>query len=773
MSAAPAAGAGFLAGLRVLELGDGIAGSAATSLLRALGADVTAVVDPASPHRRARPHRRTADQQESLLPIILDRGKRLIWTGDLDPAGITGLVTRGSGDVPTFDLVVADRVGGLRGPLVGLADVAAYASFVADFNPGAWVSISAFGLSGERRAGIATELTLAAASGMLASVRDPRTGHPLKLAGYQSLLNTAQAAALACCQAVDLARDGRPVHLDLSALEATIAMGPTLEVAAVLLNAGGPGGARRYGAPASFYACQDGMVRISAMEDHQWQGVVAAMGSPAWTGRFATTQARIDGNDEIDRRIGEWTAALTKAEAEALLQSHGVPATAMYSPAETLSSPQLLYRGSFEAVPLAGGPELRVLGAQYRTMGGAAHKDARPRRRSLRGLRVLEVSHVLAAPLAGSLLGALGADVSKLEDTRRIDMYRRRGPYIDTIKGTERSCYFALVNHSKKSVALDVEASRDRLETLLDDADVVVENLGGKRAARLGLAAAELVKHHPHVLGVSSSGFGQDGPFASYRAYAYNLQAACCLGYLTRNPAGESAEIDLPWADLVSGYALATIVAAWAVGPKGNAGTGVDFAMADLVVAHFNEFIAAASLDPDSDSNVDRANEMFPYAPNGIYATDDGWIAISVEGDRQYAALAGILGHEPLNSPDFASPGARFARRRVLDGLVAEATTSRTAGILASTLRAAGIAAEELVGPRQLPAVAQLAARGFFTPVEHPEWGHRRLIGIPWRPFGQSAIELGAPPLLEPPFAEPAVPAQGQSPRNVTTPSTT
>jgi crotonobetainyl-CoA:carnitine CoA-transferase CaiB-like acyl-CoA transferase len=743
------AAAGFLAGLTVLELGDGIAGSAATSLLLTLGASVTSVIDPASPHRQARPQASACDRPVSLLAIILDRGKQLLSAADLDLPGIMGLVARGGDGATPFDLVVADRVGGVRGPLAPLDDVAAYASFVARVNPGAWVSISAFGLSGERSGDTATELTLAAASGMLASVRDPRTGRPLKLAGYQSLLNTAQAAALACCQAVDLARDGDPVHLDLSAVEATIAMGPTLEAAAVLLNAGGPGGARRYGAPASFYACQDGMVRISAMEDHQWQGVVTAMGSPAWTGRFAVTQTRVDGQDEIDRRIGEWTRGLTKVQAETLLQAHGVPATAMYSPAETLRSPQLLHRGSFGLVPLPGGPELRIVGAQYRAIAGEGAVGA-GRRRSLRGLKALEMSHVLAAPLAGSLLGALGADVSKLEDTQRIDMYRRRGPYIDGTPGTERSCYFALVNHSKQSVAFDVEASPGRLESLLRDTDVVVENLGGKRAARLGLAAADLVRHHPHVLAVSSSGFGQDGPFASYRAYAYNLQASCCLGFLTRNSEGESAEIDLPWADLVSGYAIATIVAAWAVGPAGNAGTGVDFAMADLIVGHFNEFVAAASLDPGSDSEADCANEMFPYAPNGVYAAGGGWIAISVEDDQQYARLVKVLDHEPLGNPDFASSRPRFDHRHVLDGLLAEATGPRTAAALARELRAAGIAAEELVGPRDLPAVGQLASRDFFTAVEHPEWGRRRLIGLPWRPFGEPAIALGPPPLLDP-----------------------
>ena len=388
--------------------------------------------------------------------------------------------------------------------------------------------------------------------------------------------------------------NGSAAHLDLSATEVTIATGPVLEVGGVLLNTGGVGGAKRYGAPASFYACTDGQVRISAMEDHQWRGVVAAMGSPAWAERFATVDARIGAADQVDEHVAAWTRTRTKEDAETLLQSHGVPATAVYSPEEILRSPQLAHRDAFEPLPARPGRDARVVGVPFRAVSSGDDR----RRHALRGLRVLEASRVLAVPLAGSLLGALGADVVKIEDLPRLDMYRRRGPYIDGEAGMERSAYFALMNHSKRSAAFDVDAHRERLDAMVADTDVVLENLGPKRALALNVAASVAPAEHPHLLAVSSSGFGQDGPQASYRAYAYNLQASCALGYLTRTEAGDSAEIDIAWADLIAAYSLATIIAAWAVGPAGNAGVGLDFAMADLVISHFNEFVAAASLDP-------------------------------------------------------------------------------------------------------------------------------------------------------------------------------
>ena len=712
----------FLSGVRVLEFGDGVAGAAATSILWTLGAEVTAVVDASSPHRAARPRVPGGDGRRSLLSIGLDRGKQLEHVrdaGDLDELVGTG-----------FDIVMVDRVLGARGALASLADAQSYVRFVDEHNRNAWLTISAFGLTGERADDVATELTVAAASGMLATVRDQTTGQPLKLAGQQSLLNSGQAGALAACHALDVASTEGPVHLDLSAVEATLATGPVLEVGSLLLNGGVFLGAKRYGAPASFYECRDGLVRISAMEDHQWQGVVAAMGSPAWAGRFSTVESRIDAADEVDAHVAEWARGRTKQEAESVLQAHGVPATAVYSPAEILGSPQLAHRSALEPLPVGDGREVQIVGLPFRVVDGGEDSAAHRRRRSLRGLRMLEASRVLAVPLAGAMLGALGVEVTKLEDLPRLDMYRRRGPYVDGEEGTERSAFFALMNHSKHSVAFDVDTDRDHLASLVRSVDVVIENLGRKRAVALGLAASVALSTNPDLLAISSTGFGQDGPHAEYRAYAYNLQASCALGYLTVNSDGQSAEIDIAWADLIAAYALATIIAAWAVGPAGNVGVGLDFAMADLVVAHFNDHLAAAGLDADAEASYERGNDLAPYALNDVYPTNDGWMALSVEDDEQLVMLAKVLGCE--------------------DGGFAAATRTRAGEGLATELRSAGIIAEQVVGAEALVESPQLASREFFVPVEHDEWGRRRLIGIPWRRYGGPPLPLRPPPRLVP-----------------------
>jgi crotonobetainyl-CoA:carnitine CoA-transferase CaiB-like acyl-CoA transferase len=276
-----------------------------------------------------------------------------------------------------------------------------------------------------------------------------------------------------------------------------------------------------------------------------------------------------------------------------------------------------------------------------------------------------------------------------------------------------------------------------------------MENLGPKRAGALGVAAPSVLEVHPDLLAVTSSGFGQTGPHAAYRAYAYNLQASGALGYLTRNLQGDSAEIDIAWADLISAYALATIVAAWAVGPSGNTGAGIDFSMTDLVVSHFNEYLAAASLGLGTDS-ADRANELAPFAPNGVYPTPDGWVAISVADDEQFERLADVLTCEPLRDPGYRRCAQRFERRAALDGLLAEATCGRSdAAGLAADLRTAGVIAEAVADASALVEDAQLDERGFFVPVDHPEWGRRRLVGVPWRVYGEQPLPLRPPPLLE------------------------
>ena len=320
-----------LHGLRVLEIGDGVAGAAAGSVLASYGADVTTVRESSTRHGTAPRAIDDDGAERSLLSMLLDVGKTVIaHTEDMAFA--------------SFDVVICDRVTGpaAHSP-TGTDD---YVAMVEAVNPGTWVTISAFGLVGPRRDETASELVVAAAGGLLSLVSDVDTGRPLELAGSQALLSTGHAAALAACHGLSRRRhDGRPVHVDVSAQAATLATGPVLKVVGLLLASTPTGGAARYAAPAAFYPCRDGLLRISALEDHQWRGLTEAFDRPDWRDRFPGPADRIEHADEIDALIADVTRTRAKAECEATLQAAGVPTAAMYGPRDLLESAQFAARG--------------------------------------------------------------------------------------------------------------------------------------------------------------------------------------------------------------------------------------------------------------------------------------------------------------------------------------------------------------------------------------------------------------------------------------------
>ncbi|GAC1407859.1 MAG: CoA transferase [Mycobacterium sp.] len=724
---------GFLRGVVVAEFGDGLAGAAATAMLAALGADVTTMSDSNSLLRRRAPAVTGDGPHESVLSAILDADKKV-----------------SSESIPTAPLVVVvDRCEG-SGPLSDMP-VEEYLDHVDARNASVWVTVSPYGLTGPQRRWRGTELTIAAAGGLLSAVTDHRTGSPIKLAGNQALLSAGQVAALAACQGIaEYTRTAKPVHLDVSAQEAVVVTGPLLRVTNILLNSTGESGARRYGAPAGYFQCRDGLVRISVMEDHQWSALVRAIDAPAWTESFTDGSERIARADELDANLAAELANWSMTECERRLQEEGVPIAAMYSAEDLADSPHFAARGALRDI-VVGATSLRTVGLPFNVQNSAAPGRDAPA--GLRGLRIAEAGHVLAAPLAGALLGAIGASVTKVEDPERLDIYRRRGPYIDGVASPDHSAYFAAMNHSKLSMVVPMSRNAEALARLVADSDVVLENFGQRRARRIGIDATTLLRARPDMLAVSSSGFGYEGPWSAYRAYAYNLHTAGGLAYLTRGSDGEAADLDLPWADLISGVMLATIIAAWAVGPNSRSGAAVDFSMLELVASRFNEFLATAHADIVGAGPEDASNHLVPFTPHGVYATatERQWVSLAVWTDEQWRAVCAALGAPAsLTSEAFASAELRKANEAELDRVLQEAMADADAVKLVSALQATGVAAAQVMAPEDLVVDRHLRTRTFFRRVDHPAWGSRRLVGIPWNIVGGRVFTLGPPPLLQP-----------------------
>jgi crotonobetainyl-CoA:carnitine CoA-transferase CaiB-like acyl-CoA transferase len=723
-----------LNGLRVVELGTGLAGASCAAILRTLGATVRKFVPGASVPAFEPSLSTSSGGRVSILGDLLDRDKT---------------TTNDGCDASVFseaDIVICDRVvddAGLP------PDPAEYAELVTRHNENVWVTATPFGLTGPYSSYLGSELVSSASGGLAATIAPKDGGRPSLLPGFQGLLATGQVAALAALHGLDRRREtDRSVHVDVSSQEAVALVGALPECAHAIYSCPGRAGSGRYVAPSGLFRCRDGLVRITAPDDHQWTGVVRALEAPGWTRGLEKREARAEHANRINHELQNWTAALAMADCAEKLQRHGVPATPVNTPDDLLASAQFAARGFFEGANL-GGSFAQVPGRPYTwTPSADADAPAGPHA-GLRGLRIAEFAHVLAGPIAGALLGAIGAHVVRFEDLARLDLYRRTGPFAKGIAGKERGAYFAVSNHSKHSLAVDVEAEPAAAAELVRRSDVVLENFGSARMARLGVAAESSTASRPELLFVNVSGFGQSGPLANYRAYANNVHAYGGLSHLTRDADGEPLHIATVLADPLSSLMAATVIAAWALGEHRRGGI-VDLSMAEVVADKVAEFIAEASLG--TTRTFPGGTDRFPYAPCGFHPTaDDRWIAISVQSDDEWRALVSALGcPQALSDPAWATASRRWEARRTIGSALDEITRRAVAGDLFHRLQLAGVRACPVWSGADLIHDPHLQAREFFPRIDHPEpdLTEARLVGLAWRFVGEPAIRLHPPPRL-------------------------
>jgi crotonobetainyl-CoA:carnitine CoA-transferase CaiB-like acyl-CoA transferase len=343
----------------------------------------------------------------------------------------------------------------------------------------------------------------------------------------------------------------------------------------------------------------------------------------------------------------------------------------------------------------------------------------------------------------------MGAHVVRFEDLARLDMYRRTGPFAHGIPGKERGAYFAVSNHSKRSLAVDVEAHPEIAAELVRRSDVVLENFGATRMERLGIAARTSTAARPDLLFVSVSGFGQSGPLATYRAYANNVHAYGGLSHLTRAADGEPIHVGTVLADPLSSITAATVIAAWTLGER-RCGGVVDLSMAEVVADKVAEFIAEASLGPTR--TLPAGSDRFPYAPHGFHPTaDERWIGISVQSDVEWRALVDGLGRpRTLSEPDWATASRRWDARRSIESALDEITRRADADELFHRLQHSGVRACPAWTGADLIHDPHLEAREFFPRIGHPDpdLTDARLVGLAWRFVGEPAIRLRPPPRL-------------------------
>lgn len=617
------------------------------------------------------------------------------------------------------DLPPATAVSSLHPSSLVICDVidagvsADYAEAVAARGRGVWVTVSAFGLDGPLGGERGSDLVSAAAGGLLSTVTDP-DGRYYPMPGEQALQVAGQAAALALLHGVSMIADGAAsVHLDVSAQEAVAFCAIQQEVAHHLYECRGPAGAARYATPSGIFPCTDGEIGIIVLDDHQWRRASAVFGKPSWPAEFPGVAERLANREHINAAVSQWTGQRSKFVCEQLLQSGGVAAVALRTLDDVRQLGQFEERGFIRD---SADGLLRTETLPGLVSPGAPARADRAAPRSLRGLKVAEASNVLAGPLTGAMLGAMGADVVRLEEEQRLDIYRRNGPFKHAVAGLERAAYFLMANYSKRSVAAGIGVDSDRAAAICDWADVLLENLGTRRLEQIGIRSKQMFADSGKC-SVTISGFGRVGPCSDYKAYAPNVHAFGGLTKAVQQRAGADATMRTSFADYCVAVWGATVAAAWWLG-RGAEGCALDVSMAEVVAAKLN----GLALVPSDPRVPDAGTEFLVRCPDGSQVALSTLVAA---GPDAVIAALGLGGPGTVTS--------QAADATVLDARGAAGWPDGP-GLLELAAKAAiPMTAYLAKTPVQVLDDAQLTARGFLVALEHPEVGTSYVFALPWK----------------------------------------
>ncbi len=362
----------------------------------------------------------------------------------------------------------------------------------------------------------------------------------------------------------------------------------------------------------------------------------------------------------------------------------------------------------------------------------------------LQGIKVLDLSRVLAGPYCTALLADLGAEIIKLEPPSGDD-YRHIGPF----KQGE-SALFTLNNRGKQSLVLDLKEPADlaTAQAIAARVDVVVENFRPGVAARLGLGAEALRAANPGLVYCSISGFGQDGPFRDLPAYDLVVQAMSGLMAGTGEEGGAPLKTGESVGDLIAGLFASWSIMAALVGRNATGqGATLDVAMYDAL---FSMLTTSHALHLYAGLLPQRVGNRHPLStPFGCFATSDGQVVIAVLNTRQFAALATLIGApEAASDPRFASDESRTTHEPALKALIETWSRGLTTEAAVAALSGFGLPTAPIWNIAQAGDNEHAKARGLVSQLPHPVLGTAPTVGQPVRFDGAKPVaEISAPRL--------------------------
>jgi crotonobetainyl-CoA:carnitine CoA-transferase CaiB-like acyl-CoA transferase len=750
-----------LAGYTVVDLSTGIAGAYCTKLLADGGADVIKVESPeGDPLRSWSASGATipAGRDGALFSFLASSKHGVV----VDPAKDDDV------ELVTRLLAAADAVVWSAG-----SKVAEHPSFTPEAihrrHPQLTVtSITPFGLEGPWRDCAATEFTLQAWSGGIVGLGrgDPERA-PVFVGGQiGDYFAGAYASAATLTSRYRRISGGAGELLDLSMLETQI-LGLTYYPVSYFEVLGRPWrDARRLTVPGVAQA-KDGLVDLGCGTAQQWFDLCAMVGRPEWIDEESpltiTEQANVHSEE-----LYAWVADNPVDEIRELATAFRIPNAPVGNGANVATLDHFAARGSFVRNPRDGFQQpshpYRMQPAQLRSSQPAprlgehtehyraANLIPRPAPGEVAnplpfsGLRVVDMTTFWAGPCCTHFLAMLGAEVIHVESTRRPDGTRLiAGIPVTEDQWWEKSPIFMALNTNKKDVTLDLQNPRGRelLRRLIATCDVVVENFTPRVLDQIGLDFAAVHALQPRAVMMRMPGFGLDGPWRDNPAFAYVIESAAGVSWLTGypdRPPFEPYSIGDPNAGV---HATNALLLALEHRRRTGQGVLVEAAMVDAALSISAEQIIEHSA---YGALLQRAGNRGPTAaPQNLYRSVDvdefgrldSWVAIAVQTDAQWKGLCEALGSPSwARDPALADMAGRRAHHDMVDDQLAAWCAERSGGEIVKTLWDAGVPVAMVMQPHRQTELDQLSFRGFFEVVDHPVHGKANFSTVAMRLSG-------------------------------------
>lgn len=365
--------------------------------------------------------------------------------------------------------------------------------------------------------------------------------------------------------------------------------------------------------------------------------------------------------------------------------------------------------------------------------------------KALEGLKVIDLTRVLAGPYCTMILGDLGADVIKVEGPGGSDETRQWGPPF--VGG--QSAYYLTANRNKRAITLNLQEpeGREILRTLVQSADVLIQNFKAGTMEKWGLSYDELHALNPRLVYCSISGFGQYGPYRELPGYDYIVQAMGGMMSITGSEESGPMKVGVAIADLATGlYCTIGILATLQERERTGEGQHIDISLLD---SQISLLVNVASNYLISGRVPKRYGNQHPnIVPYQTFRASDGEMVVAVGNDRQFQKLCQVIGLPQLaDDPKFKTNSDRLENRDCLIETVQAEFARNTCKDWQQQLNAAGIPAGPINNMEQLFSDPHVTEREMKIEMEHPTAGRIHLVGSPLK-FSRSKVEVQRHPPL-------------------------